>query len=163
MIVKDALRRQEEESRNLAMDGFPDPMGVGEVFQALQLYGVDEVYEFAPLPQGSYDDPLFTSMTLPPQPLLHSAGITILPRRSISLTFSKATMLTSIFHIKSNGRLVLKRRTLLSELLLHFAIPFAALSYFRGWKVALVASLVALLPDVNALLHAHRHSNLYVG
>jgi len=40
----------------------------------------------------------------------------------------------------------------LSELLLHFAIPFAAFSYLRRPKEAFVASLIALLPDVDALL-----------
>jgi len=40
----------------------------------------------------------------------------------------------------------------LSELLLHFAIPFAAFSYFRRPRKAFVASFIALLPDVDALL-----------
>jgi len=40
----------------------------------------------------------------------------------------------------------------LSELLLHFAIPFAAFSYFRRPREAFVASLIALLPDLDALL-----------
>jgi len=40
----------------------------------------------------------------------------------------------------------------LSELLLHFAIPFAAFSYFRRPRKAFVASFIALLPDADALL-----------
>jgi len=40
----------------------------------------------------------------------------------------------------------------LSELLLHFAIPFAAFSYFRRPREAFVASLIALFPDIDALL-----------
>ena len=54
----------------------------------------------------------------------------------------------------------------MTEVLLHFAVPFAALSYFRGWRAALAASLVALFLDVDALLHVHRwvtHSLLTVG
>lgn len=44
----------------------------------------------------------------------------------------------------------------LSEPLLHFAIPFAAFSYFRKPREAFAASLIALLPDVDALFGVHR-------
>ncbi len=54
----------------------------------------------------------------------------------------------------------------MSELLLHLVIPFAVVSYFRGWKIALLASAAALLPDLDALLFVHRsmtHSIVVVG
>lgn len=44
----------------------------------------------------------------------------------------------------------------MSELLLHFAVPFAAFSYFRRPREAFAASLIALLPDVDALIRVHR-------
>ena len=45
----------------------------------------------------------------------------------------------------------------MSDLLIHFAIPFAAFSYFRRPREAFVASLIALLPDIDALLiRVHR-------
>lgn len=44
----------------------------------------------------------------------------------------------------------------MSELLLHFAVPFAAFSYFRRPREAFIASLVALLPDIDALIGVHR-------
>jgi len=44
----------------------------------------------------------------------------------------------------------------MSELLLHFVIPFAAFSYFRKPKKAFLASLFALLPDLDVLMYVHR-------
>jgi len=44
----------------------------------------------------------------------------------------------------------------MSELLLHFVIPFAAFSYFRKPKEAFLVSLFALLPDLDVLMHVHR-------
>jgi len=53
----------------------------------------------------------------------------------------------------------------LSEVLLHFAIPFAAFSYFRKPKEAFLAGLIAVLPDLDVLMGVHRswtHSLLVV-
>jgi len=47
---------------------------------------------------------------------------------------------------------MLREGEALSELLLHFVTPFAAFSYFRRPREAFLASLIALLPDVDALL-----------
>ncbi|MBS7644127.1 metal-dependent hydrolase [Candidatus Bathyarchaeota archaeon] len=44
----------------------------------------------------------------------------------------------------------------MSELLLHFAVPFAVFSYFRRPKEAFLLSLVALLPDLDVLIGIHR-------
>ena len=44
----------------------------------------------------------------------------------------------------------------MSDFLLHFAVPFAAFSYFRRPKEAFLLSLVALLPDVDVVLGVHR-------
>lgn len=52
------------------------------------------------------------------------------------------------------------------ELLLHFAVPFAMFSQFRRGREALVLGAVALLPDLDVLLHVHRfvmHSLVVVG
>jgi len=43
-----------------------------------------------------------------------------------------------------------------SELLLHFAVPFAAFSYFRRPREAFLASLIALAPDMDVVIHVHR-------
>jgi len=42
------------------------------------------------------------------------------------------------------------------ELLLHFAIPFALVAPVLGLRRALLAGLVAILPDVDALMYVHR-------
>lgn len=44
----------------------------------------------------------------------------------------------------------------MSELLIHFTVPFALTSPILGVKKALVVGFIALLPDVDALLHVHR-------
>ena len=54
----------------------------------------------------------------------------------------------------------------LVELLLHFAVPFAMFSQFRRVREALMLGAVALLPDLDVLLHVHRsltHSLVVVG
>ncbi len=44
----------------------------------------------------------------------------------------------------------------MTELLLHFTVPFAAFSYFRKPKLAFLASLFAVLPDLDVLVGVHR-------
>jgi hypothetical protein len=42
------------------------------------------------------------------------------------------------------------------ELLLHFAIPFALVAPVLGIRRALLAALIAILPDIDALMYIHR-------
>jgi len=42
------------------------------------------------------------------------------------------------------------------ELLVHFAVPFTLTSPILGVRKALIVGLVALIPDIDALLHIHR-------
>jgi membrane-bound metal-dependent hydrolase YbcI (DUF457 family) len=45
----------------------------------------------------------------------------------------------------------------LVEALLHFAVPFAALrAYGLDWRRTFFVSIIALVPDLDVLLHAHR-------
>ncbi len=44
----------------------------------------------------------------------------------------------------------------MSELLLHFSIPFALVAPILGLKRALLAGFIATLPDIDALMHVHR-------
>ena len=53
----------------------------------------------------------------------------------------------------------------MSELLLHFTLPFTAFSYFRKLKEAFLLSLIALLPDLDVFIGIHRswtHSALLI-
>jgi hypothetical protein len=43
------------------------------------------------------------------------------------------------------------------DLLTHFAIAFALIAPFLGIKKALIAGIIALLPDIDVLLHLHRY------
>jgi membrane-bound metal-dependent hydrolase YbcI (DUF457 family) len=51
------------------------------------------------------------------------------------------------------------------ELFLHFSIPFALVAPILGLKRALLAGFIAILPDIDALMHVHRsltHSILFL-
>jgi membrane-bound metal-dependent hydrolase YbcI (DUF457 family) len=43
------------------------------------------------------------------------------------------------------------------DLLTHFAIAFALIAPFLGIKKALIAGIIALIPDIDVLLHLHRY------
>jgi hypothetical protein len=44
----------------------------------------------------------------------------------------------------------------MSELFLHFSIPFALVAPILGLKRALLAGFIAILPDIDALMHVYR-------